>query len=185
MDKQVLEYLGISEADAAPSAEPALYVGTYRKYNGGSIAGKWLKLTNYKTFEEFNAACYALHSDESDPELMFQDFDNMPFSFSTLDEITFDLIIKVYKEDKTKAFEAYLSYYGQLPEDRSEIYSDFEDKFEGAYDSEKAFGEQLADDTIDGLKGDSILARYFDYEAYTRDLFLSDFYFENGFVFRR
>ena len=29
------------------------------------------------------------------------------------------------------------------------------------------------------------LASYFDYEAYARDLFIDDFYFSNGYVFRR
>jgi antirestriction protein len=29
------------------------------------------------------------------------------------------------------------------------------------------------------------LASYFDYEAYARDLFIDDYYFTNGYVFRR
>ena len=29
-----------------------IYVGTYRKYNEGSIFGKWLKLSDYSDFEE-------------------------------------------------------------------------------------------------------------------------------------
>jgi antirestriction protein len=61
--------------------EPALYCGTYAKYNNGSIAGRWLKLTDYADAEEFLNACKALHKDEDDPEFMFQDFEHMPRAF--------------------------------------------------------------------------------------------------------
>ena len=50
-----------------------LYVGTYAKYNRGSLAGAWLDLDKFKNADEFAAACRRLHKDESDPELMFQD----------------------------------------------------------------------------------------------------------------
>lgn len=52
-----------------------IYVGTYAKYNDGSIYGKWLTLNDYKTESEFWAACRALHADERDPEFMFQDWE--------------------------------------------------------------------------------------------------------------
>ena len=29
------------------------------------------------------------------------------------------------------------------------------------------------------------LASYFDYDAFARDLFISDYYFDNGYVFRK
>ena len=63
---------------AATSVEPALYCGTYAKYNDGSIAGKWLKLRDYDSADDFLQACRDLHRDEADPELMFQDFEGMP-----------------------------------------------------------------------------------------------------------
>lgn len=58
--------------------EPALYVGTYAKYNNGSIAGKWLHLCDHPDAEAFLRACGDLHADEADPELMFQDFEGFP-----------------------------------------------------------------------------------------------------------
>jgi antirestriction protein len=54
-----------------------IYVGTYAKYNNGSIAGAWLTLTDYNDAQDFLAACYNLHNDEQDIELMFQDFDDI------------------------------------------------------------------------------------------------------------
>ena len=63
------------------SGAPSVYVGTYSKYNDGSIDGKWLNLENYKDEDEFYAAARELHKDEEDPELMFQDFENFPKRF--------------------------------------------------------------------------------------------------------
>lgn len=55
-----------------------LYVGTYDKYNRGDISGKWMNLQDYPDREAFLSACAALHADEHDPELMFQDFEGFP-----------------------------------------------------------------------------------------------------------
>lgn len=60
---------------------PRIYVGTYGKYNSGSIKGAWLDLTDYADQYEFYDACLELHADESDPELMFQDWENIPAEF--------------------------------------------------------------------------------------------------------
>jgi antirestriction protein len=60
------------------SVEPALYCGTYAKYNDGSIEGEWLKLRDYADAETFMQACRNLHRDEADPEFMFQDCEGMP-----------------------------------------------------------------------------------------------------------
>ena len=57
---------------------PRLYVGTYAKYNSGSIEGEWLDLEDYSDRASFLDACRVLQSDEADPEIMFQDFDNIP-----------------------------------------------------------------------------------------------------------
>jgi len=57
---------------------PSIYVGTYAKYNNGSLFGKWLDLTEYSDCAEFYEACAELHKGESDPEFMFQDWENIP-----------------------------------------------------------------------------------------------------------
>ena len=59
-------------------SEARIYVGTYAKYNGGSILGKWLDLSDYSDKEEFYEACRELHKDEQDPEFMFQDWEYIP-----------------------------------------------------------------------------------------------------------
>lgn len=53
----------------------SIYCGTYAKYNNGSLFGKWLNLSDYSDYDELLTAMYELHSDEQDPEFMFQDYE--------------------------------------------------------------------------------------------------------------
>lgn len=62
------------------TTEPRLYVGTYAKYNSGSLRGAWMSLEGHDK-ESFYAACAELHKDEADPEYMFQDFEGFPREF--------------------------------------------------------------------------------------------------------
>ena len=59
-------------------SEARVYVGTYAKYNNGSLSGAWLDLSDYSDKEEFYEACRELHKDEEDAEYMFQDWENVP-----------------------------------------------------------------------------------------------------------
>jgi antirestriction protein len=52
-----------------------VYVGTYHKYNCGSIEGRWLCLNDFLDEDQFLSACKELHKDEEDPELMYQDYE--------------------------------------------------------------------------------------------------------------
>ena len=54
------------------SDSPALYCGTYGKYNSGNLSGMWVDLSTFDYYEEFEAFCLAIHADEEDPDLMFQ-----------------------------------------------------------------------------------------------------------------
>ena len=62
---------------------PAVYVGTYHQYNGGSIFGKWFDLTDFDDEDAFYDACRALHAAEDDPEFMFQDWEGIPSQFAS------------------------------------------------------------------------------------------------------
>ena len=55
-----------------------VYVGTYGKYNNGSIAGEWVELSKFDSKKEFYEYCAKLHKDEEDPEYMFQDWEGIP-----------------------------------------------------------------------------------------------------------
>ena len=72
-----------------------VYVGTYAKYNNGSIKGVWIELNNFSSIDEFYEFCSELHSDETDPEFMFQEWENIPselISESGISENIFSII---------------------------------------------------------------------------------------------
>lgn len=48
-----------------------IYVTTYKKFNEGSLLGKWLTLTDYSDYNELLNAMKELHQDEKEPKFMF------------------------------------------------------------------------------------------------------------------
>ena len=60
------------------TTEPRIYVGTYAKYNNGSLRGAWFTLSDFADRDDFIEAATAFHNDESDPEIMYQDFSGFP-----------------------------------------------------------------------------------------------------------
>ena len=44
--------------EAKVLSEAKVYVGTYAKYNNGSLFGAWLDLSDYSDKEEFYEACH-------------------------------------------------------------------------------------------------------------------------------
>jgi hypothetical protein len=62
--------------------------------------------------------------------------------------------------------------------------SDFEEAYSGEWNSEQEFAEDLAVN-IDLLNGvPDHIQLYFDWDKWTRDLFLTDYWSSNGYVFR-
>lgn len=89
--------------------DAAVYCGTYKKYNEGSLDGGWLNLGRYQNAAAFLEACKKLHADESDPEFMYQDSEHLPdefYSESCIYPEVFEVIqaIKQMNSDKQAAF---------------------------------------------------------------------------------
>lgn len=89
--------------------DTAVYCGTYKKYNEGSLDGGWLHLGRYQNGAAFLEACKKLHADESDPEFMYQDSEYLPdefYSESCIYPEVFEIIqaIKQMNSDKQAAF---------------------------------------------------------------------------------
>lgn len=164
---------------------PAVYVGTYGKYNGGSIYGEWTDLTTFADYDEFLDFCRLLHYDEEDPELMIQDFENFPrawYEESGMDEDTFDRITAFAEldEDERAAYEDYLDDI----DDDADI-DEFREHYMGEWDSEEDFAEHIVNECYAEKMSDEFMARYFDYEKFARDLFSDDYYFTNNHVYQR
>lgn len=143
-----------------------LYVGTYAKYNAGSIGGAWLDLEDYSDKDEFLAACAELHKDEPDPELMFQDYEGIPKAFygeSYADPRIWEWL--ELDEHDRELWEVYL--------DNIDDKADFDtaqENFAGKADTEADFAEEWLEET-GGLEAVPENLRYYiDFAAYARDM---------------
>lgn len=167
------------------SDSPALYCGTYSKYNTGNLRGMWVDLSTFDYYEEFEAFCLAIHADEADPEIMFQDFDNMPdcLYHESMSKKGIEKIMEylgMCNEYSVPAVNDFLELF--MPEDLDRM----PDAYVGVYESKEDFAEELVDDCYNLEKMMGNLACYFDYEKFARDLFMTDYYFgSRGTVFAR
>ena len=167
------------------SDSPALYCGTYGKYNSGNLSGMWVDVSTFDDYEDFLNFCYAIHADERDPELMYQDYENMPDSLyhESMGEKEFNKIAEYCElcdDYGVSAVDDFLEW------DSTEDLDNMHDAYVGVYDSREDFAREIVSDCydIENIMGN--LACYFDYEAFARDLFMCDYYFgSHGTVLRR
>ena len=167
-----------------------VYVSTYEKHNKGSLYGKWLTLSDYSDKEEFYAACRELHKDEKFPKFMFDNWEFIPSSLigeSYLYECIFDLIEELEELDDTEqeAFYVWLNYKSIdfTKKDAYDLIRIFKDDYMGKYDEYEDFAYMIIEECYPEI--DDFTKTYFDYSKYAMDLFTSDYYFDNGFVFKR
>lgn len=169
------------------SGHPAVFCCTYHKYNEGRpLAGMWLDLYTFSCYEDFVAACRWLHRDEQDPEFAYLDYENMPdcwYSESCLDEATFERILEYadLDDDEQEAFRAFLD----VTSDSDADFSDFRERYCGRWDSEEEFAQHLADELCMFDNVPESITRFFDFKAFARELFMSDYDMgDGGHVFR-
>jgi len=169
--------------DADDLQEAKVYVGTYKKYNEGSIFGKWLDLVDYTDKDEFLQDCAELHEDEQDPEFMFQDWEYIPDGLiggCWISETVFELIHKANEINDFDAFLSFLDFTGYSLEDEELGYlvQKFRDNFYGKYNSEEDFANELIDNGSFGEIPESLQC-YIDYQSIAKDLFVTDYYYDD------
>lgn len=136
--------------------ETKIYVGTYKKYNEGSIYGEWLDLSDYNDYEELIQAMRDLHKDEEDPEFMFQDWEcsgviekmnliGESYISSEIYEILETIENSYYSEE---VIEAYLDCYG-VENDIYNLIKRVEETYNGEFNSDEDFTQYLLEETGD------------------------------------
>jgi antirestriction protein len=164
----------------------SVYVGTYAKYNNGDLSGAWLDLDDYSDKEEFLAACKELHADEEEPEFMIQDKEEVAFndmiSESYVDGRIWEVCNSLEDGDDLEALIAFMNAFSiSLDNEKIENIVDwFHDSYQGEYESEEAFSDELLNECYDVPKG---LKYYIDYGAFCRDIFINDYTFWDGYIF--
>ena len=173
----------IAEHKSDCDGEPSLYVGTYGKYNEGSLRGLWIDLTSFRYYDEFINFCKAIHADEYDPELMAQDYECFPRDFyheGFISQEDFDNILE-YSEMCEKYSKEAVDDYMEL----HDSLDNFEDAYCGEWNSEEDFAQHIIDECYDLDRIMGSLSGYFDYKRFADDLFMSDYRMgSHGNVFR-
>ena len=164
-----------------------IYVGTYAKYNSGSIFGMWIDLERVSDAEEFFEVCRELHKDEEDPEFMMQDYQGFPEEFYS-ECMSADAVERVLEyialdDDDREMLEAFCECYGGDATDADNI-EDVRERCMGKFDTFQDFADQCADEKLAFINAPEFCTRYFDYEAYARDLKYNFFSVsDNGYIF--
>ncbi len=168
----------------------SVYVGTYQKYNEGSLYGKWIDLSDYSDLGEFYKEIRELHKDEDDPEFMFQDYE-APELIKSLDLISEGYISKdIFEilqaiEDSSydhEVIEAYLVSCGYNGEDISEVIEKVDEAYNGEYSSDEEFVQELLEDCGE-LPTDLPSYVHIDWERTARDI-MYDYSASNNHYFR-
>ena len=142
-----------------------IYVGTYAKYNSGKITGAWLDCEDYSDKEEFLEACTALHQDEEDPELMYQDWEDIPAGMVAESSISEELWtwLDLAEDDR-----ALLRVYRENVNQDADL-DEAQEAYEGQHNSPAEWAEEFIDSCGMLESMPSNLRSYFDYESYARD----------------
>jgi antirestriction protein len=159
-----------------------VYVGSYAKYSSGSLKGEWLNVADFRTKEDFYTRAAEIHSDEDDPEFMFQDWEGI--AAALISEMSINAAVFEVASKDEETIENFNAFVDSMD---STDFSSFEDAFLGRYKSEVDYAESYMDECGMLAEIPENLRYYFDYEKYARDLFIEDVYFhdETGCVFRR
>lgn len=155
-----------------------LYVGTYAKYNEGSIFGEWVDLNDYSNKDDFIEYCEKLHNDESDPEFMFQDYEYEEdweesfYNESFISEEYWN--IKDLTDEIGDSFKYICLYLDQHGEElTADNVRDNQDRFYGIYDSPADYMESFYEET--GTEIPDSLRNYINWEDMARDEELSGY----------
>ena len=127
----------------------SIYVGTYKKYNEGSLQGAWLELSDYSDYDELLQTMQELHKDEEEPEFMFQDYECSHFFIkqklisechlsADIYEIAEEINNSDYDFDVIEAYAECMSYYHK---DVSDLLESLSDSYYGEYSSDEDFAQ--------------------------------------------
>lgn len=157
-----------------------VYVGTYNKYNCGSLGGAWVDLESFHNEKELMRFLYRLHADEAEPEFMVQDYMNFPKRLysESMNEQDFEELFKWLNLDEEER-EMCAEYWKEI--DESASVDEIADRLVYSGDSDEYFDE-LADEALSDNNVPVFLQCCFDYEKW-REMCKFDYRVTSNFVF--
>lgn len=157
----------------ATDTGPRIYVADLAAYNAGRLHGRWIDATQdaesiHQEIRDMLAGSPVIDAEE----FAIHDYEGFCgieiHEYETIEHVA---ELAALLAEHGPAYAAYRDYVGA---DHATA-ADFEEAYAGEWESEEAFAEELIED-IGELKADSLAARYFDYEKFARDLFMSDYW---------
>lgn len=150
---------------------PSIYIACLASYNNGILHGKWIELdqdiddvqkeiqTLLQTSPIENSEEYAIHDYEGFFGYSVSEYENIESL------VEFVEMIQKYGE----AYVVLIDYMGSFESTTEDV---FNEVYQGQWDSEVNFTEQIADEIMEIPKNISF---YFDYEKFSNDLFINDY----------
>jgi antirestriction protein len=153
---------------------PRIYVACLSAYTNSHLHGEWIDVDRdsdeiHKDIKAMLSrspmakiqACeeWAIHTYEGFKGITIGEYESI------------DRVVEIAQKLKEhgEAFAAYLDHYNL------EDINDFEDRYHGSYESERAFTEEHHSELIDTVEKAGLDPMYIDFESLARDLFTSDF----------
>ena len=178
-----------------------IYIASLSDYNAGLLHGAWFDLSYYDDVDELYSAIKSqvletsptAHAEglKAAEEFAIHDYDGIyPSglgeyeSLSDLMEIQ-DCLNQCPSYEEEEAFCIWLTDIQGWRSGEPIYYSDFEDAYCGKYNSKEDYAYEFIEETGMLSELPEWAQRYFDYEAYARDMFLDNYTMtEEGYVFR-
>ena len=155
------------------STELSIYVASLSDYNSGILHGRWISCLKGSDFiqdqinEMLAESPAAQKYNEIAEEWAIHDYDFYGVSLDESEDLEQLTELADALQEHGESLAVYLETLG------TREFSGFEDAFCGIYDSEEAYAQELTDEMMPH-DAPSFLTQYFDYEAFSRDLFMSD-----------
>ncbi len=153
---------------------PRIYVASLSDYNAGRLHGVWIDLDglDQADIEEAVATMLRASREPLAEEWAIHDYEFSGIKIAESEDFGTVATLAAAITEHGPALAAYWEYIGTI--DANDLADSFEEAFQGEYDSETAYAEELIEDSGTLANVPDYIARYFDYEAYARDLFMGD-----------
>jgi antirestriction protein len=151
---------------------PRIYVASLADYNAGRLVGTWIDLTEDTTADDVHDAIADMLRQSPEPiaeEWAIHDYENFHRltigEYETIDHVIYlaDLI-----NQHGEAVALYLNHTGSA--------DDFDDAYQGTWESEEAFAEHLLEESGQLAELPEWIRPYIDIEAFARDLFIDGYF---------
>ncbi|HDP0036537.1 TPA: antirestriction protein ArdA [Legionella pneumophila] len=150
---------------------PSIYVACLASYNNAILHGVWIDATQSE--DDIMEEIWKMLDNSTEPdaeEYAIHDYEG----FGSIQIHEYEAISNIVE------YASFIQEHGELGlailcnYSMDDAKTMLEDNYQGCYDSEVDFAEQLFDECYAHQLPDSLIC-YFDYESFARDLFISDY----------